>query len=107
MLEVSQFTIRLPEVTQGGPTRGDCFKQDVTNDGDHFGNPLRTDVAGLSRRMDASAKQHLAHVDIAEPGHDTLIEKRGFDWASPALQTPDQVLLMKVIAQRFGTQCAD
>lgn len=107
MLKIPQLTIGLTIVAQAGTTGFDRFGQHIADDGDHCGDARGRDPACVAQGRNGRTVQHLADIDIAQPCHDPLIKKRGFDWAALTLERRDQVIGMKGVAQRFGADPLD
>ena len=62
-----------------------------------------TVCAGPQRR-DAGAEQRLAHIDVAQTGHDLLVEQRGFDRRLLAVQRGGQNGDRECVIQRFRSE---
>src|SRR5205085_8775236 len=83
VLKRPDAAVRLYVVAQRGATGRHRLADDVTDrGGETLGSRRRSlrasyDGAGRACWRQASSKQCLAHVDVAEAGDETLIEKRG------------------------------
>src|SRR5690606_23753613 len=79
VLEIALAALGVGEVTQGRAAGGDGVVEDVADFGGEGLQPGPGDLAGGDQRRDAGAEQGLADVDVAEAGHDALVEQADLD----------------------------
>ena len=76
MLEISQLTIGLSVIPERGTPGFDCVLQNLPNGRNERLYPRGADATCLAFWGNTGAVQHLADIDIAKPGDDTLIQQR-------------------------------
>ena len=75
VLEISKLTISLAELFEGRTPGFNGLGQHLTNDRNKGMNTGRGNLPSAAFWAYAGAKQRLAHIDIAQPRNDSLIQK--------------------------------
>ena len=100
--EIAQLAVGLREVAQRRAAIANRLLQHFA-DRRHQAFELRLcDLATGFARMDARAPQRLGHIDIAEPGHDALVEQAQLDRLAASLERRFELRGAEIGPERFG-----
>lgn len=103
--EIAEFAIGRGKVAKTGPARRDRFCKNVVNGGNESPQPRRRNAASGALGTDAGPVKSLAHVDIAKPGDDMLVEEQQLDRRRSAFEPASK--FRRVEVERLGTQGLD
>ena len=79
VLEIAKFAVRLHIVAQDDPPAAIASVSVALIAGTSRRRARRRPCRGQAPRADAGAEQRLAHIDIAKPGDDPLVQQRRLD----------------------------
>src|SRR5215210_3793441 len=88
---------------EGRAAQLDGAPQDVAGCGVDVAYLLCGEGAAFARGMDAGGEEDLVHVDVAETGHDGLVEEQAF-YARLAVQGGGQVFDGDLLGERVGPE---
>lgn len=96
--------VSLHIVAQRRPSGRDGLLQDLRNGFRKSGGLFSCQGTGLPLGMNATAEQRLAHIDIAKTCNQLLIQQRGFDRCTPALEQVCQCRTGHGVRKRLHSQ---
>ena len=91
-------------ITKASAAGGYGIGKDAADSGGQSLGELALHGSRFAFRRNGGPEQALAHIDIAEPGDNTLIHKRRLDRAATALETARQLFGVELVGQGIGPQ---
>jgi hypothetical protein len=82
--EVAELSARRSEIAKGRPAGGDRFGKNFVDREDKPFEARWRDASPSARRMNAGSVERFAYINIAEAGHDALIEEQQLDRCASA-----------------------
>jgi demethylmenaquinone methyltransferase/2-methoxy-6-polyprenyl-1,4-benzoquinol methylase len=104
MLKIAERAVRRNMVAKAGAAGGDGVGKDAADCGAQGLGALALHGSRFAFRRYGGPEQALAHIDITEPGDDTLIHERRLDRARTALETARQFAGVELVGQGVGPQ---